>query len=84
MKYFNKTRTIEDKVNNRDLLRILQEQNQLLKQILVCLEGNQKQNNAIAHFGWLTVFTVVFLRLMEVGSKKGRDKKPSFTAQYSF
>ena len=42
MKYFNKTRTIEDKVNNRDLLRILQEQNQLLKQILVSLEGNQK------------------------------------------
>ena len=42
MKYFNKTRTIEDKVNNRDLLRILQEQNQLLKQILVRLEGNQK------------------------------------------
>ena len=42
MKYFNKTRTIEDKVNNRDLLRILQEQNQLLKQILACLEGNQK------------------------------------------
>ena len=42
MKYFNKTRTIEDKVNNRDLLRILQEQNQLLKQILVCLGGNQK------------------------------------------
>ena len=42
MKYFNKTRTIEDKVNNRDLLRILQEQNQLLKQILACLGGNQK------------------------------------------
>ena len=42
MKYFNKTRTIEDKVNNRDLLRILQEQNQLLKQILACLEGNHK------------------------------------------
>ena len=42
MKYFNKTRTIEDKVNDRDLLRTLQEQNQLLKQILACLEGNQK------------------------------------------
>jgi len=42
MKYFNKTRTIEDKVNDRDLLRTLQEQNQLLKQILVCLEGNKK------------------------------------------
>ena len=42
MKYFNKTRTIEDKVNDRDLLRTLQEQNHLLKQILVCLEGNQK------------------------------------------
>ena len=42
MKYFNKTRTIEDKVNDRDLLRTLQEQNQLFKQILVCLEGNQK------------------------------------------
>ena len=43
MKYFNKTRTIEDKVNNRDLLKILQEQNQLLKQILSTLEGNQSK-----------------------------------------
>lgn len=30
------------------------------------------------------MFPVIFLYLLEVGSKKGRDEKPSFTAQYSF
>jgi hypothetical protein len=41
MKYYNKTRTIEQKVNDREILDLLKNQSVLLKQILEVLQ-NQK------------------------------------------
>jgi len=41
MKYYNKTRTIEQKVNDREILDLLKNQRVLLKQILEVLQ-NQK------------------------------------------
>jgi len=41
MKYYNKTRTIEDKVTDRKLLAALDFQNQLLQQILDELRQNR-------------------------------------------
>ena len=38
MKYYNKTRTIEQKVTDREILELLKEQNQLLKSIAKTLE----------------------------------------------
>lgn len=38
MKYFNKTRTIEEKANQRELISELKAQTELLKQILQKLE----------------------------------------------
>ncbi len=34
MKYYNKTRTIEQKVTDREILELLKDQNDLLKSIL--------------------------------------------------
>ena len=43
MKYFNKTRTIEQKVTDREVLSLLNKQTELLKKILVELKKlNQK------------------------------------------
>ena len=38
MKYFNKTRTQEDKSNQRDLLKILEKNNELLELILEAIK----------------------------------------------
>jgi len=38
MKYYNKTRTIEQKVTDREILDLLKQQNILLKSILETLE----------------------------------------------
>ena len=38
MKYFNKTRTTEQKVTDRKLLAHLEKQNELLEKILSCLQ----------------------------------------------
>ncbi len=38
MKYYNKTRTIEQKVTDREILELLKQQNILLKSILDSLE----------------------------------------------
>jgi len=40
MKYYNKTRTIEQKVTDREILELLKQQNILLKSILEKLEKN--------------------------------------------
>ncbi|MDB2342592.1 hypothetical protein N9V46_03205 [Flavobacteriaceae bacterium] len=42
MKYFNKTRTIEQKVTDRETLRLLEKQSQLLEAILVELRSQRK------------------------------------------
>jgi hypothetical protein len=41
MKYYNKTRTIEQKVTDREILELLKEQNQLLKSIAKTLEEKE-------------------------------------------
>lgn len=41
MKYYNKTRTIEQKVTDREILELLNEQNQLLKSIAKTLEEKE-------------------------------------------
>jgi len=41
MKYYNKTRTIEQKVTDREILELLKSQNQLLEAILVELKSNK-------------------------------------------
>lgn len=38
MKYYNKTRTIEQKVTDREILELLKKQNQLLKEIVQVLQ----------------------------------------------
>ena len=42
MKYFNKTRTIEQKVTDRETLRLLEKKSQLLEAILVELRSQRK------------------------------------------
>ena len=42
MKYFNKTRTIEQKVTDRETLQILQRQSELLEEILAELKSQKK------------------------------------------
>jgi hypothetical protein len=42
MKYYNKTRTIEQKVTDRETLQALKEQNALLKEILATLQRKEK------------------------------------------
>lgn len=42
MKYYNKTRTIEQKVTDRETLQALKEQNELLKEILATLQRKEK------------------------------------------
>ena len=41
MKYYNKTRTIEQKVTDREILELLKEQNQLLKDIVQVLQEKE-------------------------------------------
>ena len=41
MKYYNKTRTIEDKVTDRKLLEVLNHQNELLQKILDHLQAKK-------------------------------------------
>ncbi|MDC1216607.1 hypothetical protein N8131_00625 [Flavobacteriaceae bacterium] len=38
MKYFNKTRTIEQKVTDREMIHLLERQTELLKDILIELK----------------------------------------------
>ncbi len=40
MKYYNKTRTIEQKVTDREILELLKDQNDLLKSILNSVSKN--------------------------------------------
>mgnify|MGYP005641567017 FL=1 len=42
MKYFNKTRTIEQKVTDRETLQLLQRQSELLEAILAELKAPKK------------------------------------------
>ena len=42
MKYFNKTRTIEQKVTDRETLQLLQRQSELLEEILAELKSQKK------------------------------------------
>jgi len=41
MKYFNKTRTIEQKVTDREMLKLLEDQKELLKAILTELRSKK-------------------------------------------
>jgi hypothetical protein len=41
MKYFNKTRTIEQKVTDREMLKLLEDQKDLLKAILTELRSQK-------------------------------------------
>ena len=38
-KYFNHTRTLEDKVSQREIIQLLREQNALLRQLLQLQQG---------------------------------------------
>lgn len=38
-KYFNHTRTLEDKVSQREIIQLLREQNALLRQLLQLEQG---------------------------------------------
>ena len=40
MKYYNKTRTIEQKVTDREILKLLKKQNELLESILENVKKN--------------------------------------------
>ena len=42
MKYFNKTRTIEQKVTDRETLQLLQRQSEILEEILAELKSQKK------------------------------------------
>jgi len=42
MKYFNKTRTLEDKQTQRDILNELKENNRILKEILTHIALDKK------------------------------------------
>ena len=43
MKYFNKTRTIEQKVTDRDMIYLLERQTELLNDILIELKSHRKE-----------------------------------------
>ncbi len=42
MKYFNKTRTIEQKVTDREMIHLLERQTELLNDILIELKSQRK------------------------------------------
>jgi hypothetical protein len=42
MKYFNKTRTIEQKVTDREMINLLERQTELLNDILIELKSQRK------------------------------------------
>ncbi|MGB1170729.1 MAG: hypothetical protein ACPG4E_01715 [Flavobacteriaceae bacterium] len=41
-KYFNHTRTLEDKISQREIIQLLREQNDLLRQLLQLQHGPSK------------------------------------------
>ena len=41
MKYFNKTRTIEQKVTDREMIRLLERQTELLNEILIEIKSQR-------------------------------------------
>ncbi|CAI8250607.1 hypothetical protein N9S80_02040 [Flavobacteriaceae bacterium] len=43
MKYFNKTRTIEQKVTDREMIHLLERQTELLNDILIELKSQRKE-----------------------------------------
>ena len=43
-KYFNHTRTLEDKVSQREIIQLLREQNALLRQLLQLQQGQLSPN----------------------------------------
>ena len=43
MKYFNKTRTIEQKVTDREMISLLERQTELLNDILIELKSQRKE-----------------------------------------
>ena len=43
MKYFNKTRTIEQKVTDREMINLLERQTELLNDILIELKSQRKE-----------------------------------------
>ncbi|MDA9668707.1 hypothetical protein N9T55_02415 [Flavobacteriaceae bacterium] len=43
MKYFNKTRTIEQKVTDREMIHLLERQTELLNNILIELKSQRKE-----------------------------------------
>jgi hypothetical protein len=43
MKYFNKTRTIEQKVTDREMIDLLERQTELLNDILIELKSQRKE-----------------------------------------
>jgi hypothetical protein len=43
MKYFNKTRTIEQKVTDREMIHLLERQAELLNNILIELKSQRKE-----------------------------------------
>ena len=43
MKYFNKTRTIEQKVTDREMIHLLERQTELLNDILIELKSQKKE-----------------------------------------
>ena len=43
MKYFNKTRTIEQKVTDREMIYLLERQTELLNDILIELKSQRKE-----------------------------------------
>ena len=43
MKYFNKTRTIEQKVTDREMIHLLERQTELLNDILIELKSRDKE-----------------------------------------
>ena len=44
-KYFNHTRTLEDKVSQREIIQLLREQNALLSQLLQLQQGQLSTSN---------------------------------------
>ena len=43
MKYFNKTRTIEQKVTDREMIHLLERQTELLNDILIELKSQRRE-----------------------------------------
>jgi len=61
MKYYNKTRTIEQKVLDREISSLLREQNDLLKQVLAHLEKSNSWAPMKATFLSLLLMLVLLL-----------------------